>query len=290
MKIIKQIEEMQNYSEKARKKNILIGLVPTMGFFHEGHLSLIRKSVLYCNVTVVSLFVNPAQFAPGEDLEKYPRDFDRDVELADNIGTDIIFAPDANDIYTREHDTFVEVKALSNILCGKSRPTHFRGVTTIVSKLFNIINPDKVYFGQKDAQQAIIIHKLIKELNYNIDMNILPIIREEDGLAMSSRNKFLSIDERKRSICLYSALTDISKRFDQGERAIEKLIQTGISKINSIIDTKYDKIDYVEIRDANDLSIVKETSESSLLAAIAVYIGKTRLIDNIILNNSRSGV
>ena len=289
MRIVKKCTEIQHFSYEARKMNQSIGLVPTMGYFHDGHLSLMKESIKNCDVTVVSMFVNPTQFGPFEDLDKYPKDFERDREHADKVGIDILFAPDNEEIYSKEHDTFIEVKGLSQTLCGVSRPTHFRGVTTIVAKLFNLVKPHRVYFGQKDAQQAIIINKMIKELHYDIDMNIMPTIREHDGLALSSRNKYLSLEERVRALSLSSALNCIEQVFEKGTRAPEELKNAGLKVIEEKIDKEKDKIDYLEIRDAKELSLIKDISQP-ILVAVAIYIGKTRLIDNIILNNKKNGV
>ncbi|MBU1627685.1 pantoate--beta-alanine ligase [bacterium] len=284
MKIVKNCCEMQRMADEFRRKNLIIGLVPTMGYFHEGHLSLMRESIKKCNMTVVSLFVNPTQFAPSEDLAKYSRDFDGDRKVAEDVGVDILFCPEVEDIYSKDHDTFVEVKGLSQILCGVSRPTHFRGVTTIVAKLFNIVKPHRTYFGQKDSQQAIIIKKMIRELNFDVEMYILPIIREEEGLAMSSRNKYLSHEERKRALALSAALDEIKRSHDKGIREANELRNIGLKKLDEMIDKKHDRADYLEIRDAEDLLKVSSINNPALVA-LAVHIGKTRLIDNMILKN-----
>jgi pantoate--beta-alanine ligase len=283
MKVIDKCDVMQSISDSLRSEGKTIGFVPTMGFFHDGHLSLMHESLSECKITIVSLFVNPTQFAPNEDLAKYPRDFERDRKLAEGTGVDYLFYPDASEIYTKDHLTFVEVTGLSNILCGVSRPTHFKGVTTICAKLFNIVKPHRVYFGQKDAQQAIIIKRMIEELNFDIKMRVMPIYRESDGLAMSSRNKYLNPDERNRAVALHQTLLVVQKEFDSGIKDVDKLKKSGLDSIKSMINQKQDKIVYMEIQDAEDLSEIR-VIEKPALVAIAAYVGKTRLIDNIILH------
>lgn len=264
---------------KARSLGKTIGLVPTMGFFHEGHLSLIRRARKETDLVVVSIFLNPAQFGPREDLQKYPRDFERDKKLAEQCGTDIIFAPGVHEIYPEGYSTYINEETLSRYLCGKSRPIHFRGVCTVVLKLFNIVTPHRAYFGVKDAQQAIIIKKMVKDLNIDVRIKVLPIIREANGLALSSRNQYLETRERKSALVLRDALKIAKKMIDTGERSGSK-IRASLRK--QILKEKSAHIDYVEIVDAATLERM-ERLDGKIMIALAVYIGSTRLIDNSIL-------
>ena len=254
-------------------------LVPTMGFLHEGHLSLIREAKKQAELIIVSIYVNPTQFAPGEDLDEYPRDFERDEALCQAEGVDVVFYPSNEAMYSAGHKTYVVTDDLAGILCGQSRPTHFRGVTTIVAKLFNIIRPDTAVFGQKDAQQALIIRRMNSDLNFGINIITAPIVRETDGLAMSSRNKYLSSQHRTEAAVLYQSLQMARREFDNGNRdfeAIKDKMQTHILQNSSA------KIDYIEYRDAETLDPVN-TDTKKVLFLLAAYFGKTRLIDNIIL-------
>jgi pantoate--beta-alanine ligase len=279
MKAIKKIDEMRSEVSGIKSRGMSIGFVPTMGYLHEGHLSLVRESLRKADVTVVSIFVNPAQFGPREDLKEYPRDLNRDSDVLEREGVDYLFVPESVEIYPQGHKTYVEVCDLQDKLCGRSRPGHFRGVCTVVLKLFNIINPDISFFGQKDAQQAIILKRMVKELNLEVIIEVLPIIREEDGLALSSRNKYLTQEERKAALVLSKSLKEAQSMMEKGQRdsaAIIKEMKEMIGRESLV------KIDYVEIVDMDNLDPVARI-EKEALAAVAVFIGKVRLIDNTIL-------
>ena len=274
--IVKTIEEVRAYVKAWRKEGKTVGLVPTMGFLHEGHKSLIDRAVKENDCVVVSDFVNPTQFGPNEDLEAYPRDMDRDAALCNAAGAKLIFNPEPDEMYDNALTT-VSVDKITKVLCGKTRPTHFNGVCTVVSKLFNIVMPDRAYFGQKDAQQLLVIKKMVKDLNIDIEIVGCPIIREEDGLAKSSRNTYLSKEERKAALCLSRALNKGRELAENG---------ADVSAVRSVILEEIEKeplakVDYVEIVDLDDLEPAESTK--NMLAAVAVYIGKTRLIDNFIL-------
>lgn len=280
MKVINNISEMQSISDNLRRAGKKIGFVPTMGFLHDGHLSLIKESKINSDVTIVSIYVNPSQFGPNEDFEQYPRDFDSDEKLCKNAGVDIVFYPENQNMYSPQHLTTIGIKNLSNKLCGISRPNHFEGVTTIVAKLFNITKPHIAVFGQKDAQQCIIIKRMVSDLNFDIDIIIAPTIRENDGLALSSRNKYLSNMQRKEASKIYSALTNAKEKIDGGEKSasvIQNIIQ---ESLQTIMDSKIDYLSIVNIENLEPIETIKKSS----LIAVAVYIGKTRLIDNIIVN------
>ena len=279
MKVITSITEMQQEADRLRESGKKIGFVPTMGYLHEGHLSLVREAKKHSDVIVMSIFVNPTQFAPNEDFEDYPRNFDRDRLLAEKEGCDIIFYPDAKEMYPDKYLTYVEVEKITRILCGASRPTHFRGVTTIVSKLFNIVKPHIAVFGQKDYQQAVVIKKMTSDLNFDIKIIIAPIVREQDGLAMSSRNTYLSPAEREQALVLYQSLKMAEAEILSGENNAEVIKQ----KIRQMINKKPDTlIDYVEIVDSETLEF-QTSIKSDVVIALAVKVGKTRLIDNIIV-------
>lgn len=277
MKIIHNIQEMARFAKEKRLKGQTIGFVPTMGALHEGHLSLIRRSCKENDFTIVSIFVNPAQFGPREDFKKYPRNLKQDAWLCKKEGVGIIFYPDAKHMYPDDYRTYVNVDNLNEVLCGKSRPCHFRGVATVVTKLFNIINPDIAYFGQKDAQQAIIIKKMVKDLNMSVKIKVMPIVREKDGLAMSSRNLHLKETERKDATVFYNALNAASRSIGRGQINSSKIIKlmTGI-----IHKKKSAKIDYISIVDLKNLKPLDKIEDKALIA-LAVWIGKTRLIDNV---------
>ena len=279
MKVIAKIKGMQKYADKARQEGKTIGLVPTMGYLHKGHLSLVKKAREECDIVVTSIFVNPTQFAPGEDLEEYPRDFKRDKKLLQKEKCDVIFRPSVKEMYPEEKLTWVTVDKISRKLCGLSRPTHFQGVTTIVSKLFNAVKPHKAYFGQKDYQQSLVIRKMVKDLNIDIEIVTCPIVREKDGIAMSSRNIYLSKDERKQALVLSQSLKKAEELINKGEKNPEKIKQT----ITGMIKSKPSaKIDYVEILNAGNLENITKI-KGRIVIALAVYIGKTRLIDNIMI-------
>ncbi len=283
MAIIKaeKIADVKKYVKEWKKEGLSIGLVPTMGYLHEGHASLIKKAREENDRVIVSDFVNPIQFGPSEDLESYPRDFDADCALCESIGADLIFHPTPDEMYFPDFSTHVDVDGVSAGLCGKSRPIHFRGVCTVVSKLFNISEADRAYFGQKDAQQLAVVRRMVRDLNVNIQIVGCPIIREEDGLAKSSRNTYLSAEERQAATVLNKALTEGCRMIENGENDAKAVKD----KIRSIIEAEpLAKVDYVEIVDWNQLEEVDST-EGDILAAVAVYIGKTRLIDNFIKEN-----
>lgn len=276
MKVIKTISELKDTIKPYRKEGKSIGLVPTMGFLHKGHASLIKKAVEDNDIVVVSDFVNPIQFGPNEDLESYPRDINADSKLCEEIGADFIFNPEPSEMY-HDKKAFVDIEGLSDNLCGAKRPGHFRGVCTVCTKLFNIVGPDRAYFGQKDAQQLSIIKKLVLDLNIPVEIIPVPIVREDDGLAMSSRNTYLSKEERKAALCLSKAIFTGEKMAKDGA-SLEKVLE----KMTEIIKTeKLAKIDYINAVDLETIENVQNFNQDTLVA-IAVYIGKTRLIDNFI--------
>jgi len=280
MKIAKTITELKTYLE-AIGGDKTIGFVPTMGYLHDGHLSLIKAAHAQHDVTVLSIFVNPTQFAPGEDLDAYPRDFERDSHLAAAAGTDLLFFPDPAEIYPAGASTFVEVEGeITQKLCGQSRPTHFKGVTTVVTILFNLIKPSIAYFGQKDAQQVAVIKKMVRDLHLPVQIAVCPIVREADGLAMSSRNVLLHPEERKQALVLSQSLAAAKALYHAGERSVKILTEAIVNHINSMPLTH---IDYVEILDFETLADI-ETITSPALTAVAVRFEKTRLLDNIILD------
>ncbi|MDU7650840.1 MAG: pantoate--beta-alanine ligase [Anaerococcus vaginalis] len=276
MKVIKKIDELRDVLKDFKKEGKSIGLVPTMGFLHKGHASLIKKAVSENDIVVVSDFVNPIQFGPNEDLEAYPRDINADSKLCEDLGADFIFNPEPSEMY-HDKKAFVDIEGLSDNLCGARRAGHFRGVCTVCTKLFNIVGPNRAYFGQKDAQQLSIIKKLVFDLNIPVEIVACPIVREDDGLAMSSRNTYLSTDERKAALCLSKAIFEGEKMAKDGASVGEVL-----EKMEEIISSeKLAKIDYIS---AVDLETIKDVDNfnKDTLVAIAVYIGKTRLIDNFI--------
>jgi pantoate--beta-alanine ligase len=279
MKTITKAKEMHDAVKEEKSRGKSVGFVPTMGFLHEGHLSLVRKSVQQADVTVVSIYVNPTQFGPKEDFREYPRDIKRDTEILEAEGVDYIFFPDDEEIYPEGYKTYVEVHDLQDTLCGRSRPGHFRGVCTVVLKLFNIIDPDIAYFGQKDAQQAIILMRMVKDLHLGVKIEVLPIVREEDGLALSSRNINLDREERKAARVLSQSLEEARKMFENGEQDSGQIISRMKERISQ---EPRAKIDYVEIVDRENLNPVAKI-EKEALAALAVFVGKVRLIDNTIL-------
>ena len=279
MRIFKSAKSIQNHMMVLKKSGAKIGFVPTMGYLHEGHLSLIRRARKDNNVVVLSIFVNPAQFGPNEDYKRYPRNFKMDLKFARNEGVDIVYCPGVSEMYPEDYYTYVNVEVLSDVLCGKFRPGHFKGVATVCTKLFNIIQPDVVYMGQKDAQQAVILKQMVKNLNMPLKIKVLPIIREQDGLALSSRNKYLSEDEKKQALIIYRSLRTAEFLFKNGVKNAGKIK----NKVKNIL-LKMPKIsiEYIEIVDLNLLNPVVEIKKSSLLA-VAVWIKEVRLIDNIIL-------
>lgn len=279
MEVIREIAPLRGRIKKIKGKNMSIGFVPTMGFLHEGHLSLMRKAREENDYLVISIFVNPLQFGVGEDYEEYPRDLERDKELAASVGCDLIFSPPVKEMYPRGYSTFVEVERLTERLCGASRPGHFRGVTTVVTKLFNLISPYRAYFGQKDAQQAIIIQKMIQDLNMDLELVILPTVREEDGLAMSSRNKYLTPYQREQALLIYKALQKAQENIEAGERNTERIREL-IREI--ILQGEEAVIDYIEIVDTSEFQPLA-LLQGSCLIAVAVKLGGVRLIDNIMV-------
>lgn len=279
IKVVHTIREVRAQVAAWRKNGLSVGLVPTMGYLHEGHQSLIKKSVEQNDKTVVSVFVNPMQFAPSEDLESYPRDLQADAKLCDETGADLVFNPEPEEMYAKGFCSFVDMVGPTAELCGKSRPIHFRGVCTVVSKLFNIVTPDRAYFGQKDAQQLAVIKRMVMDLNTPVEIIGCPIIREADGLAKSSRNTYLSDEERKAALILSKTIFMGEKLVQGGLRDAEKLV----AQMKKNIETEpLAKIDYVQVVDFDDIS-VKDTISDNTLVAMAVYIGKTRLIDNFIV-------
>ena len=277
-KWIKSIDEMQKISKVYKKNGKTIGFVPTMGYLHEGHISLIRCAKRENDIVIVSIFVNPIQFGENEDLDKYPRDIKRDLTICNNEGVDIVFNPSYEDMYPEGFQTYVVVEELTKGLCGDYRPGHFKGVTTVVTKLFNIVKPDRAYFGKKDYQQFKVIQRMVKDLNMDVEVIGCPLIREEDGLAMSSRNKYLSPEERESALSLSRALFRAKEMFEEGERSAEKLKEEMERIILSYPHVK--EIQYIEIVDPETLKPKKEAERGDVIA-LAVFVGDTRLIDNI---------
>src|SRR3989338_7731944 len=279
IRIVRKTSEMQSLSSKVKREGRTIGFVPTMGYLHDGHLSLMRRARKDNDLVVLSIFVNPIQFGPHEDYKKYPRDFKKDERLAKGAGVDVLFYPAVKEVYPDGYSTYVEVDTLSNVLCGTSRPGHFKGVTTVVTKLFNIVQPDTAYFGQKDAQQTIIIQKMVHDLNMGLKIKVMPIVREKDGLAMSSRNVYLSKEERRDAVVLFSSLQEACDMIKSGEVISSRVI----SRIRDMIgEKKTARIDYVAAVDPLTLKDVKRIS-GTVLIALEVWAGKTRLIDNMVV-------
>lgn len=285
MKIVHTVKEVKEVVNQWKKEGKSIGFVPTMGYLHDGHKSLIDRAVKENDKAVVSIFVNPIQFGPNEDLESYPRDMERDSKLCENAGVELIFAPEPKEMYGDRFYSFVGVNTLTEELCGKSRPVHFQGVCTVVCKLFNIVTPDRAYFGQKDAQQLAIIKRMVADLNMNLTVIGCPIVREADGLAMSSRNTYLNSEERKAALVLKNSL-DLAREIIKGGETDGKTL---LSRMKEFIEKEpLAKIDYVELVDTLTMQPVKEVSEDSMIA-MAVYIGKTRLIDNMLISQVNEG-
>ncbi|MBU5471698.1 pantoate--beta-alanine ligase [Falcatimonas sp. MSJ-15] len=279
MKIVETIKEVREQVKEWKKQGLSVGLVPTMGYLHEGHKSLIDRAVAENDKVVVSVFVNPMQFGPTEDLESYPRDMERDAALCENAGAALVFHPEPSEMYEDDFSSFVDMNTLTGGLCGKTRPIHFRGVCTVVAKLFNIVTPDRAYFGQKDAQQLAVIRHMVSDLSFGIEIVGCPIIREKDGLAKSSRNTYLSAEERNAALILSQSLKEGKALVEAGEKDAAKIKKVITDKINT---EPLAKIDYVEVVDWKTLEPVS-TIDAPILTAIAVYIGKTRLIDNFII-------
>lgn len=279
MKIVKTISEIREIIKEWKKAGYSIGLVPTMGYLHAGHGSLIENSVKNNDKTVVSVFVNPTQFGPNEDLEKYPRDIERDSKLVESLGGDIIFNPEVSEMYNSKNYTTIKVEGLSGKLCGVTRPTHFAGVCQVVSKLFNIVTPDNAYFGLKDFQQYVIIKTMVEDLNFPVKINPVNIVREPSGIALSSRNVYLTDEEKQSALSLSSALSMASTLINKGEKESSVIINKMQEFITNHPYTKIDYIKIVDIATLEDLSVIPDNNFAILLA---VYVGKTRLIDNYV--------
>jgi pantoate--beta-alanine ligase len=279
IEIIRTITKMQLYADQSRGKGNTIVFVPTMGYLHAGHLSLMKTGLQHGDDLVVSIFVNPTQFGPGEDLNTYPRDLERDIELVRQEGANALFAPDAKEVYGRHYQTFVDLDKLPDHLCGFSRPIHFKGVATVVTKLFNIVKPHVAVFGQKDYQQLLVISQMVEDLNFDIKIIGAPIVREPDGLAMSSRNSYLTSRQRICALSLYESLQNARKLVKRGEKDAAKIIAAASDLIKSHPETT---IDYIAVCNPETLDDVK-TIEGPVLMALAVKVGTTRLIDNMIL-------
>ena len=280
MKIITKITELKAEIKALKSNGKIIGLVPTMGCLHEGHLSLVRSSVKKADCTVVSIFVNPTQFSPNEDFREYPRDLKHDSEILERERVDYLFIPEVSAMYPEGFKTYIEVHDLQDKLCGRSRQGHFRGVCTVVLKLFNIVDPDVSFFGQKDAQQAVVLKRMVKDLDLDVNIEILPIIREKDGLALSSRNTYLDPEQRKAALCLSKSLREADEMFKSGERKSARIIR----RMEEIIKSEaLAKIDYVRIVDLNNLDPLARIEKEALIV-VAVFIGKNRLIDNTFIN------
>jgi pantoate--beta-alanine ligase len=287
MEIINRRQRMSSVSRKVRREqDKTIGLVPTMGALHDGHLSLVREARRMCDVVVVSVFVNPTQFALGEDFEHYPRDLTKDTAVLTDYNVDYIFAPSIEEIYPKDFATYVTVGGLSDQYEGASRPGHFRGVATVVTVLLNIVRPDFAYFGQKDAQQTLVVRRLVRDLAFETEVVILPTVREESGLALSSRNSYLNEDERRAAAVLYRALTRAREAYKAGERSGSRLAEVVRSTVAA---EPLARLDYISVTDADSLEQLEKLDDRTVLIALAVYLGKTRLIDNIVLNRKKNG-
>ena len=279
MEVLKKITAIKAAIEKQKNLGKSVGFIPTMGFLHEGHLSLVRESLRQTDCTVVSIFVNPTQFGPEEDLEEYPRDLERDSDLLLKLGTDMVIIPDKEEMYPTGFKTYVEVTDLQDKFEGQSRPGHFRGVCTVVLKFFEIVNPDLAYFGQKDAQQAILIKKMVRDLNLAVDIRVLPTVREKDGLALSSRNVYLSKEQRKSALCLVKSLKEADRLIEAGEKD-SRIIKREMKRL---VDAEsFARLDYIEIVDLENLDPLDKI-EGDALILVAVYFGKVRLIDNMVM-------
>lgn len=286
MKLVKTVAELRENIAAAKQAGLTIGLVPTMGALHEGHASLISAANKENDFVVVSVFVNPTQFGPNEDLDAYPRTLEADCKLAEAMGANIVFAPSAKEMYPSADMTWVEVTGdVTKVLCGRSRPIHFRGVTTVVSKLFNLAQPTRAYFGQKDAQQVEVLQRMVKDLFFDLELRIMPIVREADGLAKSSRNTYLSAEEHQAALVLSRSLKAAQESFNNGERSVQAITEMVTEMIK---DEPMSNIDYVEIYRLPELQATGETLSGRNLLAVAVKFGTTRLIDNIILEENNA--
>jgi pantoate--beta-alanine ligase len=282
VKLCKTVDEMRAASRSARQDGRCLGLVPTMGALHEGHLSLVRAARRRCDTVTVSIFVNPTQFGPNEDFSKYPRTLDRDLQMLEAEGVALVFAPSVEEMYPPGASTFISVEGLSDKLCGKSRPGHFRGVATVVAKLFNIVQPDVAFFGQKDAAQVVILKRMVRDLRMNVDIIVGSIVREPDGLALSSRNSYLDPRQRKQATVLYRSLTRVQFRADKGERSAANLIAAAREVLAEEPEVR---VDYFEIVNQETLDPVEDVS-SGAMVAVAAFVGSTRLIDNMVLHGA----
>ncbi len=279
MRVVETVSEMQKLADEIRAQGKTIGFVPTMGYLHEGHLSLVRMARRENDIVVVSIFVNPTQFGPGEDYDRYPRDLKRDLALCEKEGVDVVFHPSVEEMYPQPYRTFVIVEEITEPLEGKSRPGFFRGVATVVAKLFNIVKPHRAYFGEKDYQQLLVVRQMVKDLNFPIEIVPAPTVREEDGLAMSSRNTYLNEHERKAATALFRGLMEAKKLYDLGERDAKRLVEAcrKVLEMEPLV-----RIDYVEIRDAEDLRPIERVERPAFLG-VAAFVGPARLIDGIVL-------
>ncbi|MFP5249640.1 MAG: pantoate--beta-alanine ligase [Acidobacteriota bacterium] len=279
MRIAKTIAEARAAIAELRAAGRTVGLVPTMGALHAGHLSLVRAARAACGAVVVSLFVNPTQFGPNEDFSKYPRTFDADCEMLRGEGVEVLFAPAAEEMYAPGAVTFVDVEEISGRLDGESRPGHFRGVATVVAKLFNIVGPDQAFFGQKDAAQVAVLRRMVRDLNFGLELVVCPIVREPDGLAMSSRNRYLSADDRRHALVLHRALRRMEELADAGQTASDELVEAGRAVMAG---EPAAQLDYLRIVDPETLEDVSDVGRGAL-AAVAAWVGPARLIDNVLL-------
>ena len=285
MRVVRSIADLRALLRPLKAEGKRIGFVPTMGFLHEGHGALIRQSAARCDATVVSIFVNPTQFGPSEDLANYPRDLERDQNLCLEAGTTVLFLPDVNEIYPTGFQTHVEPGRLAETLCGRFRPGHFRGVATVVAKLFNIVQPDLAFFGQKDLQQTVVVRRMARDLNMPVDLVVVPTIREADGLALSSRNIYLNEDARGRALQLSEALLAAKAAFDGGEREADKLLKLAYSALAGV-----DSVQYLELVDVQNLEPIQGPVDKAAALCVAAYVGSTRLIDNVLLSPSAGDI
>ncbi|WP_456821863.1 pantoate--beta-alanine ligase [Bradyrhizobium sp. USDA 4502] len=283
MQTITTVAELRSSLAEARRANKRVGVVPTMGYLHDGHLALVEASRAQCDVTVVSIFINPTQFGPSEDLSTYPRDFERDEKLCRDAGAAILFAPDVQEVYPTQFETFVEPGELAKPLCGAFRPGHFRGVATVVCKLFNMVQPDIAFFGQKDFQQCAVVRRMTIDLNLPIEIVAVPTVREQDGLAMSSRNRYLSEEERRRALAISRGLFAAADGFRSGERNVKKLIAIAMGHLEPV-----DRVQYLELVYSDTLRTAESPLRRPAALCAAAYVGSTRLIDNVLLASPTS--
>jgi len=278
MDVVTTVANLRGRLGRARREGRSIGLVPTMGYLHEGHLTLVRDSVAACDLTVVSIFVNPTQFGQNEDLSSYPRDTERDLALCDAAGVDVVFMPDVDEVYPAGFQTYVEPGPLAEPLCGAFRPGHFRGVATVVAKLFNMVRPDKAFFGRKDFQQCVVVQRMARDLDMGVDVIRVDTVRETDGLAMSSRNAYLDRRDRARAKCISQGLFAARAAYCEGERSADRLLALARARLGDV-----DAVQYLEIVDAATLATMSGTVDRPVAICVAAYVGRTRLIDNVLL-------